>query len=102
MTKLQKFQVSPLLPNDLKTLISDFEQQVHKNLMVVGEVLTTLSKQLPEKYPNTDTLKKANLSWVWNEYNDKYSRLEGKQKEILNYLGEYFQIENLLVKNAHR
>lgn len=101
-TKLQKFQVSPLLPKELKELIGNFEQQTRGNLMLVGDVLTALAKQLPEKYPNIDALKKMQLAWVWNAYNDKYARLEGKQKEILNYLGDYFQIENLLVKDSHR
>lgn len=98
LTKLHKFQVSPLLPKELKTLINDFEQEVHKNLFTVGEVLTTVSKQLPEKYPNIDTLKKMELAWIWNEYNHKYSRLGDKQMEILKFLGDYFQIENLLTK----
>jgi hypothetical protein len=98
--RLHRFQVSPLLPKELKTLITAFEDEVRKNLRSVGEVLTSIAKQLPEKYPTIDTLKKSELQWIWNEYNDKYQRLEGKQNEILQYLEGYLQTDNLLSKKS--
>lgn len=98
--RLNKFQVSPLLPKDLKTLIAAFEDQVEKNLYMVGEVLTSTAKQFPEKYPTFEALNRAELFWIWNEYNQKYSRLKDKQNEILKFLESYLQIDNLLSKES--
>lgn len=97
--RLHRFQVSPLLPKDLKALIGALEAEALKNLRAVGEVLTSLAKQLPDKYPTLDLLMRADLSWIWNEYNhNKYSRLKDKQDNVLKYLEGYLQIDDLLTK----
>jgi hypothetical protein len=99
LDRLHRFQVSPLLPKDLKALIAAFESEAFKNLHAVGEVLTSIAKQLPNKYPTLDLLMRADLSWIWNEYNrNKYSRLKDKQDDVLKYLEGYLQINDLLGK----
>ena len=99
MERLRRFGVSPLLAKDLKKLISDFEHAVSNNLEIVGEVLTEMAKQLPTKYPTFGASQKADLDWIWNEYNHKRVSLEDKQSAILKYLQKYLQIENLLGKS---
>jgi len=98
--RLRRFKVSPLLPRKLKDRIDDFEKIVTKNLFTVGEVLTDIAKELPEKYPTLDSLKRANLSWIWNSYNDKREPLAETQDAILLFLNDYLQIDRLLSKKA--
>jgi hypothetical protein len=98
--RLQRFGVSPLLPKDLKKLISEFAELVTDNLKTAGSVLTDVAKELPIKYPTSETLQKADLSWIWNEYNHRRIRLEEKQNAILMYLEKYLEIDNLLERKA--
>jgi hypothetical protein len=97
--RLRRFNASPLLPRDLKALISDFDAAVSENLRKTGSMLTEVAKELPLKYPTFPILAKADLSWIWNKYNHTCVRLDDKQNAILTYLEHHLQIENLLERN---
>jgi len=100
MEKVRKFTSSPLLPGELKRLIREFEKAAVKNLSEVGEVLTELAKELPTKYPNLESLKNADLSWIWNTYNHRKNQLTKPQEEILAYLNSYLDIDSVLPTKA--
>jgi hypothetical protein len=94
--RLRRFNASPLLPKDLKALISEFEALVSKNLQKVGSVLTEVAKELPIQYPTFAILGKADLRWIWKKYIHARVPLEEKQNAVLAYLERYLQIDDLL------
>lgn len=98
--RLRRFKVSPLLPRELKNRIEAFEKVVSENLSAVGTVMTEVAQKLPDKYPTTDSLKKADLSWIWNLYNRKRVQLAESRNSILSFLTDYLQIDTLLPRKA--
>lgn len=101
---INAFLSNPVLPSKIKKLIEDFTKQVHTNLSFVGEVITDCAKEMPSKYPNVETLKKAQFSWVWNKFNHKRVLLDKLQDSILSYISDYLSIENIYhqKKSANR
>jgi hypothetical protein len=94
--QIRRFNASPLLPKDLKELISGFDVLVRENFRKMGAVLTESAKELPVKYPTFAILGKADLSWILKRYNHARVGLEEKQDAILTYLEQSLQIDNLL------
>jgi hypothetical protein len=58
--------------------------------------LTEVAKELPEKYPDKDSIIKADTSWIWNRYNKKIKYFEPHADNLTDYLREYLTIESLL------
>ena len=94
--KLSKLISSPLLPNELKEKVEDFEKNVRQQLYSVGEVLTQVAQELPEKFPTTKSIKNFELTGLWNLYNTKCGKLEPKAQEILIFIREYLKIDTLI------
>ena len=96
--RLRRFRVSPLLPTELKELIRAFEKTVTENLRLIGQVMTAIAKELPQKFPSVASLQKANLGWIWNEYNHNRTLLSDNQNAVLTFVSDYLQIDTLLSK----
>lgn len=94
--QVRRFHALPLLPRELKAIISDFEAVVHDDLLRVGTLLTEVARELPTRYPTFEILSKADLSWIWSKYNHTCIPLEEKQNAILAYVENYLQVDNLL------
>ena len=94
--KLKNLSVSPLIPQPLKDKINSFEEKIRDNLSLVGKVLTEISKEMPSKFPNSKSLKKYNQTGLWNEYNNKMKKVEDDAVDILSYIRQYLQIDNLI------
>jgi hypothetical protein len=99
VTKEEEFQRimdSPLLPKALVELLDDYIETIHKNLRLVGDVLTECAREMPDKYSDLEELKEASFLWIANRYNERFEHLEGRAKGITNYLREYFTIDKLM------
>lgn len=94
--KLKNLSASPLLPREIKDLINNFERKIHKNLSLIGKVLTEISKELPSKFPNAKSLQNFNNPGIWNTYNSKMDTLENDAEEILKYIRKYLKIDDLI------
>ncbi len=94
--KLKNLSASPLLPEELKEKINEFEKKIHENLTLVGKVLTDISKELPTKFPNSDSLKNFNSVGIWNTYNSEMNKVENDAEEILKYIRKYLKIDELI------
>ncbi len=95
--KLQKLTRSPLLPTECAKLVDGYLRIVFLNVILILEVLTAVSKELPEKYPNEETLKKASLSWIHNRYNEEFKDLEPLAREIETFLRTYLGTDSLIL-----
>ena len=93
---LEKFIASPLLPTKLKDLLDEFRKGIRDNLFIIGTILTEAAKELPEKYPSVNEIKKAQSHWLWQRYVDKRSLLEEEATKIQGFIRNYLKVESLL------
>jgi len=99
-SEIERFQNSPLLPSQLKSLLKEYALLMHESLSAVGEAIEEAGKQMPVNYPNPDALKGFGDAWLSNIYNDKRPKLEPKAKEILDFINTYLGIDSLANVNA--
>jgi hypothetical protein len=99
-SEIERFQNSPLLPSQLKSLLKDYALLMHESLSAVGDAIEEAGKQMPVNYPNPDALKGSGDAWLSNIYNDKRPKLEPKAKEILDFINTYLGIDSLANVNA--
>lgn len=94
--KIRKFLASPLLPKELKEKIKNFDQITRDNLSVVGKAMNKFAPQLPDIFPNANSITKFEVSGFWNDFNDMYEKFEPKAQEILDYINDYLKIDKLV------
>jgi hypothetical protein len=94
--ELTRIADSPLITQELARLISDLEKTVDANVALVSTVLTEAAKEMPEKYPNVETLKKSSFGWILAKYNKGFTPLEPKSEAIADYMRKYFKVEELM------
>ncbi|MFL9594146.1 hypothetical protein ACKC5O_19340 [Aeromonas schubertii] len=97
--EIQRFQDSPLLPSDLKKLLSDYSMLMHKTLSTVGETMEEVGKEMPKSFRTKESITQFSVGWVSNLHNDRTPKLEPKAKEILEYINKYLGIDNLAKSN---
>lgn len=95
MTEIEKFQSSPLLPTELKTILGDYYQLIHETLVTVGDALEEAAKELPKVCSSKEQLDNFSSSWLSNIHNDKAPKLEPKAKEVLTFINKYLRIDEL-------
>lgn len=96
LAEIRKVADSPLITKELAKRISDLEEAVQKNIISLSTVLTEVAKEMPEKYPNLETLQKSSFGWILNRYNERFIHLEPKSEAIAEYMRDYFKVEDLL------
>lgn len=96
--RLKKFRTSPLVPAKLRELIRELEGEAYDNLEHINSVLTEVAKDLPEKYPSIEEVKKLQFFWINNKYRDKRSLMNKTAVKILDFINDYLNIEGLLRK----
>ena len=94
--ELENLSASPLLPNNVRRALKDFEETVHFNLQVIGEVVEEVAKTLPTESPKFNDVSNINHSGVWNIYNNKKKSLEEKAEIILKTINSYLNVEKLI------
>ena len=95
MKSVRNLAGSPLLPQDMRDLIGEFERAVMNNLMLLRKVLAEASKLLPEKYSTVDEVANFNPGWIWNNYNSECTNLEPIARSILDKVNLHLKIEVL-------
>ncbi|MCG7854119.1 MAG: hypothetical protein MIO92_16510 [Methanosarcinaceae archaeon] len=96
MAKLDHFRGSPLVPFEIKEMVTEFQQKARDNVLLVGEILTAVAQELPEKYPNPETVKRARFHWIWNKYTDRRSLIEEIPDKVLKHINKYLDVEHIL------
>lgn len=94
--KVRTFARSPLAPEKLVDLLQALDQELHRRVIQVGEVLTECAQEMPTMYPTAERLKDSSFSWIQNRFNRKAERLESTIDQITDYARTYFGPENLL------
>lgn len=95
MKKVRNLSGSPLLPQDIRDLVGEFERAVMDDLMTLRKVLVDAASLLPEKYSTVDEVAKFNASWIWNNFNSERTKLEPIAKKILDKVNLHLKIEVL-------
>lgn len=94
--KLEHLIASPLLPQKLKVLITEFKEKIVSNLLLIGEVLTEISQEMPHKFPSAESMLSFNTTGIWNKYHPKTKKLDDDIAKILTFINDYFRIEKLI------
>lgn len=94
--KLKYLSASPLIPQLLKEKINAFDKKINCNLLNIGKVLTSIAKEMPTKFTNPKSLDMFNNIGLWNIYNHEMEKVESDAKEILTYIRQYLQIDELI------
>ncbi|PZU22022.1 MAG: hypothetical protein DI622_06505 [Chryseobacterium sp.] len=94
--KIKQLIASPLIPDNIKNKIIEFEELVSINFHIIGPVLTKIAQEFPEKFPNETSIQNFQPSGIWNQYNRKSEHLAPKAKEILTEIRTYLKIDDLV------
>lgn len=95
--ELRRLIDSPLLPNQITHLLSEFDALLDESVSEIQGVLTLCSKELPEKYPNRTVLADADLTWIHNRINGQLPKLNMKAQEVTGRIRAYFEIEDIMM-----
>ena len=87
---------SPILPKECSALLESYLSTVRNNTNLIGELLTNCAEELPRKYPTHEQLLKGTYFWIANKYNQDFEHLEPKAKEILEFVRNYWTVNDLL------
>lgn len=95
---LEQLKCSPVLPSELRALISAYIEQLETNIGLIGAFLTEISQELPKHYTTVEE-EYVNTGWAWNLYRDKWVELAPLSEEIEEWVNNYLRI-NLLTEKA--
>lgn len=96
--KMDTLISNPLLPTELMNLLKSLKVRVHENLDLIREHCETSAKEMPEKYPNLNTMKKASIDWIRARYTKDFKELDDIADEITKYIKNYFKTDELIPK----
>lgn len=96
LKQLDEIMKSPFLTGESIQLLSMIKRTVEKNILRIGEVLTTVAKELPKMCPDISSLKEMPLAAIENEYNKVFISIEPYCKELTDYLRRYFKVESIM------
>ena len=92
---ITKLASSPLLPQELRTMLTNFIKSAKDNHSQIGIVLTQCAKQLPEIFPTAEQLLKFDVNWTLAQYNRARKPLEPLSQEILAFVNKHLRIDEL-------
>ncbi len=93
---VERLAASPLLPKPCVALLIGLLKTVHQNVFILGRVLTECAKELPGKYGSAQLLRKAQVYWLANRYNNEFVDLEPHGVAVIEYVRNYLDVESLL------
>ena len=94
--QLQDLLENPLLPSECVTLLNEYVRTVHENLNIVRQLLTKCAKQMPDKYPSLDALKRSSMNWIQHGFADDFVHLKPKADAIIAFVRSRYDVDNLL------
>jgi hypothetical protein len=94
--ELEGLLESPVLPSKCAALIEEFVDTLGEYVGGLDRFLTSVSRELPEKYPTLDLLQRAELYWLENRYRDKAPKLKPKADPIVRFVRHYYGSDDLL------
>jgi len=94
--RIKSFQKSPLIPIELRKLLSEYVDITDNCLSSVGVTIEEAGISMPKCFPTSCEIRKFNTLGLLNSYHSKRPALEPKAKEILGYVNKYLNIEKLI------
>lgn len=96
LAQLDEIMKSPFLTSESIRLLSKIKETVEDNMLKIGEVLSTLAKDLPRICPNITALERLDIAWIENEYNKEFISIDIYCNELTDYLRKYFKVESIM------
>jgi hypothetical protein len=92
---LNTFLENPLLPQRLVGLLTEYRWTAAQNQLLLHEILDAAAPELPEKYTTLEQLERISPDWLWNRYMHDFKNLKPVAAEIVTFIRDYFDPDNL-------
>lgn len=96
LDSIDEINKSPFLTKISIMYLAEIKKTVHENIMMISDVLTSISQQLPEIYKSLESMRNGNCFWIHNAYNKTFIPLEPCIDKLIDHLREYFKVESLM------
>jgi hypothetical protein len=96
MKKIELIIKSPFLTQKSVEHLMKIKEIVNKNTYKMIDILTNISQELPERYPNFDKMKVASISWIENRYNSEFISLDDCCDQLTDYLRSYLKSDSIM------
>lgn len=94
--KIQNLLENPLLPSECVKLLNEYTETIHKNINLTRKILTEAAKEMPDKYPSLEDLKKSSFDWLTHRFVDDFVHLKPKAEAIIAFVRSCYDVDNLL------
>jgi hypothetical protein len=86
---------SPLLPDELIELISQYDKTIHDNCFLIFTIFQNHASEFPIKYPDIETFGQREYYWLRHEYVTQFKALKPQADKILAFIKDYYNIAEL-------
>jgi hypothetical protein len=94
--EIEDFTVSPILPTKLISLIEDYMELCHENLILIEKTLNSAVLHMSDYYKTVEDVKRAEFYWIRTNYVRDFKPLKPKAEEIVKYVRDYFDPDGVL------
>jgi hypothetical protein len=95
-TRLRELEASPVLPQGLLELLTEYRRTINHNVHLLRTVVTELAPEFPERYPDEVTLKNADWGWIHRKYITRFEHLEPPGQAILEWVRKHIRPDHVL------
>lgn len=94
--KVKNLAASPVIPSELKNLILDFQNRMTDNLSLIGNILSEIAQELPDKFPTYESFSNFSPTGTWNRFVGKSKEVEPIAEKILIYIRHHLKIDEIV------
>lgn len=95
----QKIEVlldNPMLPSKLVELLEGYLNAARSNLRLIGDVVYKAAEEMPERFPDLDSLENSKSSWLRNRFISSITQMKPKATAIIDFVRHEYNVDNLL------
>jgi hypothetical protein len=100
--EIKELLSDPLLPSECAVLLEKFLKTVDVNLERLQDVLVETVPRMTELYPDRESIARASIDWIHNEWNTRTVDVESIASEIIEFARNYFASDELAVSRRRR
>lgn len=100
--ELKGYLADPLMPRECAQLVQKFLDVAKNNVTCLLPILNKTSRNLPAYFPDIESLSRADIAGVSNEWNREASRLEPHAQEIIDFARSFFASDELHLGQTSR
>lgn len=100
--EIRELLSDPLLPSECARLLEKFLNAVDDNLTNLKDVLVETVPEMTALYPDRESISRASIAWIHNEWNNRTVDVAQIGDEIIAFARKYFASDELAVTRRRR